>query len=74
MPSATTLGIQSHPHHHPTQGDPMPENTNGCGNTVHCDDTHNGKRCTITFICNTHATGYHVANYGDQVRTHSTAR
>lgn len=52
----------------------MPDNTNGCGNTVHCDDTHNGKRCTITFICNTHAPGYHVANYGDQVRTHSTAR
>lgn len=48
--------------------------TNGCGQHVHCDDTHNGERCTLTFICNAHAPGFHVAKYGDKVRTHSATR
>lgn len=47
--------------------------TNGCGNTIHCDDTHDGVPCTLTFICNQHASGHHVAHYGDKVRTHSRA-
>lgn len=52
----------------------MSDSTNGCSHIVHCDDTHNDKRCTITFICNAHTAGYHVATYGDKAHTHSATR
>lgn len=45
--------------------------TNSCGCTVTCDDPHN---CGLHFICNEHRAGFHVAQYGNSVRTHSAVR